>query len=152
MEARFVHVNMDIVNGIDTIWSPEIDHSLPEGNIELSAMPMSTGKQRTTWSPEHLFAAGVSGSIATTFFSLARHEHLEIIDFSIKASGKIEKTKGKQKLAELILVPTVGLADDSDFDTCSRLLERARRECPICDFVPIKILVRPYIEVSAAMV
>ena len=148
MEAKFYHVNINTTSGIDTIWSPEVDHWLPDADVRISATPSAGEDVQNCWSPEHLFTAGVSSSIMTTFLALARKEQLSITEFSIKSSGKVERVNGKQKLTELILVPTIGISDDSDLETCERLLDRARKDCPISNFIPLKISMRPFIEVS----
>lgn len=58
----------------------------------------------------------------TTFLSIAENSKLSFISFSCKSTGKLEQVDGKFMMSEIILEPTVTIADEKDRERAERVL------------------------------
>ena len=100
------------------------------------------------WSPEHLFTAAISSCLMTTFLSIAENSKLAFIDFSCKSKGKLEQVEGKFMMSEIILEPTVTIADEKDRERAERVLQKSEAACLISNSVKSKITLLPNIKIA----
>ena len=99
------------------------------------------------WSPEHLFTAAVSSCLMTTFLSIAENSKLAFTNFSCKSKGKLEQIDGKFMMSEIILEPTVTIADEKDRERAEKVLQKSEAACLISNSVKSKVTMIPTIVV-----
>ena len=100
------------------------------------------------WSPEHLFTAAVSSCLMTTFLSIAENSKLTFRSFACKSKGKLEQVDGKFLMSEVILEPTVTIADEKDRERAVKVLQKAEAACLISNSVKSKITMIPTITIN----
>lgn len=99
------------------------------------------------WSPEHLFTAAVGSCFMTTFLSIAENSKLAFASFSCKSKGKLEQVDGKFMMSEIILEPTVTIADEKDRERAERIFQKTEAACLISNSVKSKITMIPTIKI-----
>ena len=99
------------------------------------------------WSPEHLFTAAVISCLMTTFLSIAENSKLAFTNFSCKSKGKLEQIDGKFMMSEIILEPTVTIADEKDRERAEKVLQKSEAACLISNSVKSKVTMIPTIVV-----
>jgi organic hydroperoxide reductase OsmC/OhrA len=132
---------------IDVVWNSERKGMLcsPELNrdrdscIEVATPPEFPKGIPGIWSPEHLFTAAVNSCLMTTFLSIAENSKLSFISFSCHSKGKLEQVDGKFMMSEIILEPTVTIADEKDREKTERILQKSEAACLISNSVKSKI-------------
>ena len=129
--------------------SPELNQ---EGMncIEVATPPEFPKGMPGIWSPEHLFTAAVSSCLMTTFLSIAENSKLTFVDFSCKSKGKLEQVEGKFLMTEVILEPTVTIADEKDRERAERVLQKSEAACLISNSIKSKVTMIVNIEVDSA--
>ncbi len=100
------------------------------------------------WSPEHLFTAAVSSCLMTTFLSIAENSKLEFSHFSCKSKGKLEQVDGKFMMSEILLEPTVTIADEKDREKAERVLSKSEAACLISNSVRSKVTMTTTINIA----
>lgn len=100
------------------------------------------------WSPEHLFTAAVSSCLMTMFLSIAENSKLNFSHFSCNAKGKLEQVEGKFLMSEVILEPSVTIADEKDRDRAERILQKSEAACLISNSIKSKITMTTTIKVA----
>jgi peroxiredoxin-like protein len=132
---------------VDVNWNKERKGVLcsPELNqegmncIEVATPPEFPKGIPGIWSPEHLFTAAVSSCLMTTFLSIAENSKLAFVDFSCKSKGKLEQVEGKFLMTEIILEPTVTIADEKDRERAERVLQKSEAACLISNSIKSKV-------------
>lgn len=128
--------------------SPELNGDA--GNcIEVATPPEFPKGIPGIWSPEHLFTASVSSCLMTTFLAIAENFKLVFAGFSCKSKGKLEQVDGKFLMTEIILKPTVTIADEKDREKTERILQKSEAACLISNSVKSKITMNPIIKISS---
>ncbi|HET6991589.1 MAG TPA: OsmC family protein [Bacteroidia bacterium] len=117
------------------IGSPEL-----KSNIEVATPPEFPKGMEGIWSPEHLFVAAVSSCLMTTFLAIAENSKLPFLNFSCKASGKLEMIDGKYLISEITLMPVVSLANDTEKGKAEKVLQKAEANCLISNSIKSKII------------
>jgi peroxiredoxin-like protein len=97
------------------------------------------------WTPEHLFVGAVNSCFMTTFLAIAENSKLDFISFKAAADGKLEKLDGGFMMTEIVLHPTLTLANARDAERASRILEKAEKHCLISNSVKTEIKLQPEI-------
>lgn len=140
---------------VDINWSRERKGVMcsPELNrdsgvcIEVATPPEFPKGMPGIWSPEHLFTAAVSSCLMTTFLSIAENSKLAFTSFTCKSKGKLEQVDGKFIMSEIILEPTVEIADERDRERASKVLQKSEAACLISNSIKSKITMIPTIKV-----
>jgi peroxiredoxin-like protein len=127
--------------------SPELNK---EANhcIEVATPPEFPKGIPGIWSPEHLFTASVSSCLMTTFLAIAENSKLDFNHFSCNSKGKLEQVDGKFMMSEIVLEPTVTIADEKDRDRALKVLQKSEAACLISNSVKSKISMNPVIKIS----
>lgn len=130
--------------------SPELNQFNGEINscIEVATPPQFPKGVPGIWSPEHLFTAAVNSCLMTTFLSIAENSKLGFINFSCKSKGKLEQVDGKFMMSEVILEPTVIIADEKDRERTERILQKSETACLISNSIKSKITMIPTIKLN----
>ncbi len=127
--------------------SPELIHDA-NTCIEVATPPEFPKGMPGIWSPEHLFTAAVSSCLMTTFLAIAENSKLEFSNFNCKSKGKLEQVDGKFLMTEIILEPSVTIADEKYRERAERVLQKSERACLISNSIKSKIIMIPSIKVS----
>ena len=107
--------------------------------IEIATPPQFPNGVEGIWSPEHLFTSAVASCLMTTFLSIAENSKLEFTAFSCKSHGKLEQIEGKFLMTEVILEPTVTIANESDREKADRVLQKSEQHCLISNSIKSKV-------------
>ncbi len=135
MEAHFYNVDIKWKNDRQgEMSSPELSTT-----VEIATPPQFPKGVEGIWSPEHLFTSAVASCLMTTFLSIAENSKLEFTGFSCKSSGKLEQVEGKFLMTEIILEPTVTIANESDREKAERVLQKSEQHCLISNSIKSKI-------------
>jgi peroxiredoxin-like protein len=122
--------------------------ALPD--LEVATPPEFNGHENT-WSPEHLFVAGVNSCFMTTFLAIAELSKLDFAGFSVNAVGKLEKVEGRGfAITEVTLRPRLSLRREQDVERAGRLLEKAERNCLVSNSINSTVRLDPEIFVESA--
>ena len=116
--------------------------------IEVATPPEFPKGMPGIWSPEHLFTAAVSSCLMTTFLSIAENSKLTFTNFSCKSMGKLEQTDGKFMMTEIILEPTITIADEKDRERAERVLQKSEAACLISNSVKSKVTMIPKVVIA----
>lgn len=135
MEAHFYNVDIKWKNDRQgEMSSPELSTT-----VEIATPPQFPKGVEGIWSPEHLFTSAVASCLMTTFLSIAENSKLEFTVFSCKSSGKLEQVEGKFLMTEILLEPTVTIANESDREKAERVLQKSEQHCLISNSIKSKI-------------
>ena len=148
MEVHYYNVDVNWnTERKGVICSPELNQE--KGTcIEVATPPEFPKGIPGIWSPEHLFTAAVSSCLMTTFLSIAENFKLAFVSFSCKSKGKLEQIDGKFMMSEIILEPTVTIADEKDRERAERVLQKSEAACLISNSVKSKVTMIPTIIIS----
>jgi len=148
MEVHYYNVDVNWnTERKGVICSPELNQE--KGTcIEVATPPEFPKGIPGIWSPEHLFTAAVSSCLMTTFLSIAENSKLAFVSFSCKSKGKLEQIDGKFMMSEIILEPTVTIADEKDRERAERVLQKSEAACLISNSVKSKVTMIPTIIIS----
>ena len=128
---------------VDISWTKERqgEMSSPELStvIEIATPPQFPNGVEGIWSPEHLFTSAVASCLMTTFLSIAENSKLEFTAFSCKSHGKLEQIEGKFLMTEVILEPTVTIANESEREKADRVLQKSEQHCLISNSIKSKV-------------
>lgn len=139
MEPHFY--NVDVIWNIDrkgVMCSPELNKEAGTC-IEVATPPEFPKGIPGIWSPEHLFTAAVSSCLMTTFLSIAENSQLNFTHFTCKSKGKLEQVEGKFMMSEIILKPTVIIANEKDREKAERILQKSEAACLISNSIKSKV-------------
>ena len=114
-------------------------------NIEVTAPPEFQGDD-LTWTPEHLFVAAVNSCYMATFAAIADVSKLDVLSFSSKATGMLEKIEGKgYRITEVVLKPALLLKSEADVERGMRLLNKALQHCFVSNSIQCEVRLNPAI-------
>ena len=116
--------------------------------IEVATPPEFPKGMPGIWSPEHLFTASVSTCLMTTFLAIAENSKLEFSNFSCKSKGKLERVDGKFLMSEILLEPSVTIADEKYREKAEKILQKSEAACLISNSIKSKITMVPTILVG----
>lgn len=136
---------------VDLAWKSDhtgILSSLALPNIEVVAPPQFVKGEKDKWTPEHLLAGAVSSSLMTIFFALAESFHLKIVGYKCHCFVKLEKKQGKLEASEMLIRPTITLANKLDLPKAIQLMEKADQSCPLKNALRLQVEVHPQFEFS----
>jgi peroxiredoxin-like protein len=128
--------------------SPELQGNLqPGGCIEVATPPDFPKGIPGIWSPEHLYTAAVSSCLMTTFLAIAENSKLEFVSFRCESTGKLEQVNGRYQMTEVILQPTVEIAEGRDPQIALKVLNKAEMNCLISNSITAKVSMKPAVEI-----
>ena len=127
----------------------QLSSPLLHTSIEVATPPEFAGIAGI-WSPEHLLVAAVNSCLMTTFLAIAGNSKLHFIHFDSKAVGKLEKVDGKYLISEILLSPSITIADAADKEKAERVLQKSEAACLISNSVKAKIVMQPEIRLSGS--
>ena len=81
----------------------------------------------------------------TTFLAIAENSKLEFTRFHCESKGKLDQVDGKFLMTEIILEPTVTIANEKDRERAERVLSKAEAACLISNSIKSKVTMIPTI-------
>jgi peroxiredoxin-like protein len=148
MDAHYYHVDVNWSNDRKGVMcSPELNRDAGSC-IEVATPPEFPKGMPGIWSPEHLFTAAVSSCLMTTFLAVAENSKLNFKHFSCKSSGKLDQVDGKFMMTEVLLEPTVMIADEQDRERAMRVLQKSEAACLISNSIKAKVVMTPHITIG----
>jgi len=148
MEAHYYHVDVNWNQERKGVMSsPELAQGT-NSCIEVATPPEFPKGMPGIWSPEHLFTAAVSSCLMTTFLSVAENSKLSFLSFSCQSKGKLELVDGKYLMTEVILEPTVTIADEKDRERAERVLQKSEAACLISNSIKSRVIMISKIRIA----
>lgn len=93
--------------------------------------PAEFGGPGDRWSPETLMMAAVADCFILSFRAVARASKFDWEALSCEVTGILDKQDGAIRFTELVVRPSLTLADGADREKAERLLEKAKKVCLI---------------------
>ena len=124
--------------------SPELPQS-----IEVATPPDFPKGMPGIWSPEHLFVAAASSCLMTTFLAIAENSKLVYRTFTCEANGVVDKVEGKFQVTEIVLQPTVTVADEALVEKALRVLDMSERNWLITHSMKTTVRMEPTVLVHS---
>lgn len=121
--------------------------SFGEQTIEIAASPESK-KHEGMWTPEELFVASIEGFIKDAFIDSAKKSGFEFLSYESRAEWVVEKVEDKFMFTEIKIWPQIAVASSGQIGKAKELIEIARKDCFIINFVKCKIDVYPKIKIG----
>lgn len=118
--------------------------------IHFSA-PAQFGGIDGRWTPEELLLAAVAGCFTTTLRSVASSAHLDYADLEVEASATLCKMESGYSFSEIVIHPTLKIADDTERGRAHDLLKKAERLCLVSRALAMPLRFEPQLEVAAAL-
>ena len=81
------------------------------GAIHVGTHP-ELGGTGEPWTAEHLLLGSIVSSFMSTFFKLARKQHVEVSHFECNIIGQVNMLEGKYKFTNINLYPKVYIIDE----------------------------------------
>lgn len=100
------------------------------------------------WSPEHYFIAAINSCFMTTFLAVAENSRLNFKSFECSAIGKLEKVDGKLIISEVLLKPSVLVANLREIERAERVIYKSEGLCIISNSIKSKIMINPSVNVA----
>lgn len=130
----------------------------PSGYAELStagvprlrvAAPADYDGPGDAWSPEHMLLGAIQACFLLTLRSIARVSKLEFLALDLDASGTVDRQDGVTRFTEIVLRPTLTVADGTDRERVLRVLEKSEKNCLVSASLSTPIRVEPVITTPA---
>ncbi|MCX6209546.1 MAG: OsmC family protein [Bacteroidetes bacterium] len=116
--------------------------------IEVATPPDFPKGMAGIWSPEHFLVAAANSCLMTTFLAIAENSKLEFQSFECNAVGVLDKVDGKLMVAEIILHPTVVVADEPTAERALRIIEKSEAACLISNSLKSKMVLQSKVVVK----
>ena len=115
--------------------------------------PAVYGGDSQTLNPEELFIAAINSCIMLVFYHFAKKLKVEVLSYSSKAQGKIEKTKTGFRFTSVEVNAEVLLNDNNQAEKIEEIAQLAEKYCLVSDSVacPVEYGVEVVDETSHAM-
>lgn len=113
--------------------------------------PAQFGGIEGRWTPEELLLAAVAGCFTTTLRSIASRADVAFTDLEVEASATLRKLETGYDFSEIVLRPTMKIADDTDRQRALDLLKKAERLCLVSRAFATPMRFEPQLEVNAAL-
>lgn len=113
--------------------------------------PAQFGGIEGRWNPEELLLAAVAGCFTTTLRSIASNAQADFTDLEVEASATLYKMDSGYGFSEIVLRPTLKIADDTERGRALDLLKKAERLCLVSRAFAVPLRFEPQLEVAAAL-
>lgn len=126
----------------------------PAGYAELStsgvptltvAPPADYDGPGDAWTPEHLLLASVQACFLFTLRAVARLSKQEFLSLELDATGTVNRIDGVTRFTEIVLRPTITVAEGSDRHRVLRTLEKSAQSCLVSASLATPIRLEPRI-------
>jgi len=114
--------------------------------------PKEFGGLEGRWTPEELLLAALAGRFTTTLRAVAGNSRFDFADLEVEVSGTVRKAASGYSFSEIVLRPTIKIAEFSDQDRALDLLKKTERLCLVARALDIPLRFEPQLEVSPAKI
>jgi organic hydroperoxide reductase OsmC/OhrA len=98
------------------------------------------------WSPEHLFVLAAASCWLTTFLTVARLSHLDLVDVEVDASGDVARRADRRfHVPGMVLRPRVTIAHEADRERALRLIAKAEAGCLVAQSMRTEVTLEPVV-------
>jgi organic hydroperoxide reductase OsmC/OhrA len=134
---------------VKTTWKEgrvgEINCTILNSVIEVATPPEFAKGVAGLWSPEHLVAAAVSSCFMTTFLAIAEKIRLKFFRFECVATLFLERNGGRLNAIQIIIHPTITLANSRESGKGLKALDFTAKNCIISSILKPEIAIMPQI-------
>jgi peroxiredoxin-like protein len=111
--------------------------------LQVASPPEFQG-HKGMWTPEHYFVASVNSCFMTTFLAIAQMSKLEVVSFSSKAIGTLNRVEGAgYQMTEIVIMPRLVVRYGKDLERARRILEKAEKNCLISNSIKSTVRLEP---------
>ncbi len=107
----------------------ELEHGAPR-IVHFSAPP-EFGGEPGVWTPEHFLLSAVASCFIAAFRAVAGASNLEFQGIEVAVDGVLERDEGGYRFTVVTLRPVVIIFAEAERERALRLVEKAKRICPI---------------------
>lgn len=118
--------------------------------INFAAPPEFQGEPGL-WTPEHLLVASVATCFLATFRAIAENSKLHVVRLEVEAEGLLEKEEGGFRFTQVMVRPTLAIADAADEERAQRMLQKAERACLISRSLSSRMEMQAEVEVATSV-
>ncbi|MFZ0732144.1 MAG: OsmC family protein [Candidatus Sulfotelmatobacter sp.] len=116
------------------------------------AAPKEFGGLEGRWTPEELLLAALAGCFTTTLRAIAGNMRFDFTDLQVEASGTVRKAASGYGFSEIVLRPTMKIAEFGERNRAVDLLKKAERLCLVSRALDIPLRFEPQLEVTPAVI
>ena len=113
--------------------------------------PAQFGGIEGRWTPEELLLAALAGCFTTTLRSISSSAQFHYADREVGASATLRKMESGYNFSEIVIRPTLKIADDAERGLALDLLKEAQRLCLICRTFATPMRFEPHLELAATL-
>ena len=111
-------------------------------------VPTQFGGMEGRWSPEDLFLASIASCFTTTFNAVAGLAKFPYVDLEVAIEGAVAKTESGFSFTEVLVQPTLRIANATDAATALQLLNQTETLCLVLRTLEIQQQFCPRVEVQ----
>jgi organic hydroperoxide reductase OsmC/OhrA len=111
-----------------------------------SDAPRQFGGPGDRWSPEALMLAAVIDCLSLSFRASASASSLRWTDLRCRAEGVLDRVDGVLRFTAIRVEARLRIPADEKVDRAQRLLERAKRNCPVSNSLALEVAVEAHVE------
>lgn len=112
------------------------------------SLPLEFGGKAGVMTAEDAFVASINMSFATTFFSYAEKEKIDLIEFECDTNGILDRTAPKTMFKRLVIHPKITVGKYEDVEKVSKIVELSQKYSNICNSVKGKVVVEFKVDVQ----
>lgn len=113
--------------------------------------PVKFGGIEGRWTTEELLLAAVAGCFTTTLRSIAGNAQVDFADLEVEAYATLRKMESGFGYKEIVLCPTLRIADEAERGRALDLLKKAERLCLVSRSLAMPLRFEPQLEITAAL-
>jgi uncharacterized OsmC-like protein len=120
------------------------------GDMNFSSPP-NFGGPSGMLSPHDFFIASVNACTMTTFLYFVTKLDLNLLSYTCKAEGLLEKSEGPYIFTEITLNPEIVIENEKDRKKASKAIELSEKYCQISKSIDqqVKIKINPNIKIKS---
>jgi organic hydroperoxide reductase OsmC/OhrA len=127
----------------------------PSGRVALSSdgapalesdAPRQFGGPGDRWSPEALLLAALADCLSLSFRASASASKLAWNELRCRAEGTLDRVDGVMRFTALRVDARLRIPPGEKADRAQRLLERAKRNCPVSNSLAVEVAVDARVE------
>lgn len=126
-----------------------------EYRVDISGKPSMMGSAApafkgdpSVYNPEDMLMAALSACHMLTYLAVCAKKRIEVVSYTDEAVGKMETVGSTVKFTDVLLKPTVTVAEGTDLAVAAQLHEKAHFHCFIANSVNFPVRNQPSIVVA----
>ena len=112
--------------------------------------PPQFGGMEGRWSPEDLLLSSVASCFTSTFHALAERSSFYFTDLEVEVKGCVNKSESGYLFSEIVIRPTVKVANRQDRPLAERLMEKAKRLCLVSRALAVAQTFEPLVQAPSS--